>query len=140
MVKFLQDTMVDPVDSEVTHTHTHTCSACKQRLTHPLLRLQWFGFLKPGQAKETETLQESLLYKEVTRVKMRNTPACVARRPPFSPFPCVSRTGWAWPPWTKLENWSFWPQPEITSSSPGSGSTRTCCHTCARGPTTPGSH
>uniref|UniRef100_H3CG59 Palmitoyl-protein thioesterase 1 n=1 Tax=Tetraodon nigroviridis TaxID=99883 RepID=H3CG59_TETNG len=40
MVKFLQDTMVDPVDSE------------------------WFGFLKSGQAKETETLQESLLYTE----------------------------------------------------------------------------
>ncbi|XP_042372879.1 palmitoyl-protein thioesterase 1-like, partial [Plectropomus leopardus] len=41
MVKFLQDTVVDPVDSE------------------------WFGFLKTGQAKETETLQESVLYKEV---------------------------------------------------------------------------
>ncbi|KAI9540222.1 Palmitoyl-protein thioesterase 1 [Dissostichus eleginoides] len=40
MVKFLQDTVVDPVDTE------------------------WFGFLKTGQAKETETLQESLLYKE----------------------------------------------------------------------------
>uniref|UniRef100_H2THH1 Palmitoyl-protein thioesterase 1 n=1 Tax=Takifugu rubripes TaxID=31033 RepID=H2THH1_TAKRU len=40
MVKFLQDSMVDPVDSE------------------------WFGFLKSGQAKETETLQESVLYKE----------------------------------------------------------------------------
>ncbi|XP_068602925.1 palmitoyl-protein thioesterase 1 isoform X2 [Brachionichthys hirsutus] len=42
MVKFLQDTVVDPVDSE------------------------WFGFLKTGQAKETETLQESVLYKEDT--------------------------------------------------------------------------
>uniref|UniRef100_A0A3Q2UM57 Uncharacterized protein n=1 Tax=Fundulus heteroclitus TaxID=8078 RepID=A0A3Q2UM57_FUNHE len=42
MVKFLQDTVVDPVDTE------------------------WFGFLKTGQAKETETLQESVLYKEVT--------------------------------------------------------------------------
>ncbi|XP_037549481.1 palmitoyl-protein thioesterase 1 [Nematolebias whitei] len=40
MVKFLQDTVVDPVDSE------------------------WFGFLKTGQAKETETLQDSVLYKE----------------------------------------------------------------------------
>ncbi|KAL0962447.1 hypothetical protein UPYG_G00340120 [Umbra pygmaea] len=40
MVKFLQDTVVDPVDTE------------------------WFGFLKMGQAKETETLQESVLYKE----------------------------------------------------------------------------
>uniref|UniRef100_A0A3Q2D8V7 Palmitoyl-protein thioesterase 1 n=1 Tax=Cyprinodon variegatus TaxID=28743 RepID=A0A3Q2D8V7_CYPVA len=40
MVKFLQDTVVDPVDTE------------------------WFGFLKAGQAKETETLQESVLYKE----------------------------------------------------------------------------
>ncbi|KAA0710346.1 Palmitoyl-protein thioesterase 1 [Triplophysa tibetana] len=40
MVKFLQDTMVDPVDSE------------------------WFGFYKPGQAKELETLQESAIFKE----------------------------------------------------------------------------
>uniref|UniRef100_A0A4W5L0G4 Palmitoyl-protein thioesterase 1 n=1 Tax=Hucho hucho TaxID=62062 RepID=A0A4W5L0G4_9TELE len=40
MVKFLQDSVVDPVDTE------------------------WFGFLKTGQAKETETLQESVLYKE----------------------------------------------------------------------------
>uniref|UniRef100_A0A8C2CGH9 Palmitoyl-protein thioesterase 1 n=1 Tax=Cyprinus carpio TaxID=7962 RepID=A0A8C2CGH9_CYPCA len=40
MVKFLQDTMVDPVDSE------------------------WFGFYKPGQAKELETLQESAIYTE----------------------------------------------------------------------------
>lgn len=40
MVKFLQDSVVDPVDSE------------------------WFGFLKTGQAQETETLQESALYKE----------------------------------------------------------------------------
>uniref|UniRef100_A0A8C3AXK1 Palmitoyl-protein thioesterase 1 n=1 Tax=Cyclopterus lumpus TaxID=8103 RepID=A0A8C3AXK1_CYCLU len=40
MVKFLQDSVVDPVDTE------------------------WFGFLKSGQAKETETLQESALYKE----------------------------------------------------------------------------
>ncbi|KAM9824202.1 palmitoyl-protein thioesterase 1 [Neosynchiropus ocellatus] len=38
LVKFLQDTVVDPVDTE------------------------WFGFLKPGQAKETEPLQESALY------------------------------------------------------------------------------
>ncbi|XP_077599144.1 palmitoyl-protein thioesterase 1 isoform X2 [Stigmatopora nigra] len=40
MVKFLQDTVVDPLESE------------------------WFGFLKMGQAKEMETLQQSLLYKE----------------------------------------------------------------------------
>ncbi|XP_042194300.1 palmitoyl-protein thioesterase 1 isoform X1 [Callorhinchus milii] len=40
MVKFLQDSMVDPVDSE------------------------WFGFYKVGQAKETYTLKESVLYKE----------------------------------------------------------------------------
>ncbi|XP_072227319.1 palmitoyl-protein thioesterase 1 [Leuresthes tenuis] len=40
LVKFLQDTVVDPVDTE------------------------WFGFLRTGQAKETETLQESVLYKE----------------------------------------------------------------------------
>ncbi|KAM8840026.1 palmitoyl-protein thioesterase 1 isoform 2-T3 [Spinachia spinachia] len=40
MVKFLQESVVDPVDTE------------------------WFGFLKSGQAKETETLQESALYKE----------------------------------------------------------------------------
>ncbi|KAJ0003631.1 hypothetical protein NQD34_008729 [Periophthalmus magnuspinnatus] len=42
MVKFLQDSVVDPVDTE------------------------WFGFLKTGQAKETETLQESVLYKEAS--------------------------------------------------------------------------
>uniref|UniRef100_A0A8C4SKX2 Palmitoyl-protein thioesterase 1 n=1 Tax=Erpetoichthys calabaricus TaxID=27687 RepID=A0A8C4SKX2_ERPCA len=40
MVKFLKDSMVEPVVSE------------------------WFGFYKPGQAKETESLQESALYKE----------------------------------------------------------------------------
>ncbi|XP_053563274.1 palmitoyl-protein thioesterase 1 [Bombina bombina] len=40
MVKFLNDTMVEPVDSE------------------------WFGFYKPGQSKETTTLQESVLYTE----------------------------------------------------------------------------
>ncbi|KAL4629423.1 palmitoyl-protein thioesterase 1 [Arapaima gigas] len=40
LVKFLQDTVVDPVDSE------------------------WFGFFKAGQAVETETLQESDLYRE----------------------------------------------------------------------------
>ncbi|KAK6474376.1 palmitoyl-protein thioesterase 1 [Huso huso] len=40
MVKFLRDSMVEPIDSE------------------------WFGFYKQGQAKETETLQESALYKE----------------------------------------------------------------------------
>ncbi|XP_059412248.1 palmitoyl-protein thioesterase 1-like [Carassius carassius] len=40
MVKFLKDTMVDPVDSE------------------------WFGFYKPGQDKELETLQESAIYTE----------------------------------------------------------------------------
>lgn len=40
MVKFLQDSIVDPVDSE------------------------WFGFFVTGQAEKTETLQESPLYKE----------------------------------------------------------------------------
>nr|XP_021495154.1 palmitoyl-protein thioesterase 1 [Meriones unguiculatus] len=40
MVKFLNDTMVDPVDSE------------------------WFGFYRSGQAKETIPLQETSLYKE----------------------------------------------------------------------------
>lgn len=40
MVKFLQDSIVDPVDSE------------------------WFGFYKAGQAEELETLQESPIYKE----------------------------------------------------------------------------
>ncbi|XP_068121486.1 palmitoyl-protein thioesterase 1 [Hyperolius riggenbachi] len=40
MVKFLKDTMVDPPESE------------------------WFGFYKPGQGKETITLQESSLYSE----------------------------------------------------------------------------
>uniref|UniRef100_A0A4W4EXL3 Palmitoyl-protein thioesterase 1 n=1 Tax=Electrophorus electricus TaxID=8005 RepID=A0A4W4EXL3_ELEEL len=40
MVKFLQDSVVDPVVSE------------------------WFGFFKTGQAEKAETLQESTLYKE----------------------------------------------------------------------------
>ncbi|KAE8624671.1 hypothetical protein XENTR_v10006020 [Xenopus tropicalis] len=40
MVKFLNDTMVDPPDTE------------------------WFGFYRPGQSKETITLQESNLYME----------------------------------------------------------------------------
>ncbi|XP_077152274.1 palmitoyl-protein thioesterase 1 [Ranitomeya variabilis] len=40
MVKFLKDSMVDPVDSE------------------------WFGFYRPGQSKETIALQESSLYTE----------------------------------------------------------------------------
>ncbi|XP_067862628.1 palmitoyl-protein thioesterase 1-like [Heptranchias perlo] len=40
MVKFLKDSMVDPVDSE------------------------WFGFYKIGQAKDTYSLQESALYQE----------------------------------------------------------------------------
>ncbi|XP_075460584.1 palmitoyl-protein thioesterase 1 [Ascaphus truei] len=40
MVKFLKDSMVDPADSE------------------------WFGFYRPGQGKETITLQESVLYTE----------------------------------------------------------------------------
>lgn len=35
------------------------------RASHASSLLQWFGFLKPGQAIETETLQESLLYREV---------------------------------------------------------------------------
>lgn len=40
LVKFLNDSVVDPVETE------------------------WFGFLKSGQAKEIETLQQSLLYTE----------------------------------------------------------------------------
>ena len=40
LVKFSKDTMVQPRESE------------------------WFGFYKPGQAVELETLQESALYKE----------------------------------------------------------------------------
>lgn len=65
MVKFLQDSVVDPVDSEVTHTRTHTLPVCTAE-SHASPCLQWFGFLKSGQAKQTETLQESVLYKEVT--------------------------------------------------------------------------
>lgn len=64
MVKFLQDTVVDPVDTEVTTTlvsNNHKPTVCLMAV----LLLQWFGFLKTGQAKETETLQESVLYKEV---------------------------------------------------------------------------
>lgn len=45
MVKFDQDSMVEPRISE------------------------WFGFYKPGQDVETETLQESKLYKEVSLTK-----------------------------------------------------------------------
>lgn len=41
MVKFENDSMVQPVDSE------------------------WFGFYKPGQSVEVESLQESALYTEV---------------------------------------------------------------------------
>ena len=41
MVKFDYDSMVEPTISE------------------------WFGFFKTGQADETETLQESALYREV---------------------------------------------------------------------------
>lgn len=41
MVKFEQDSMVQPVESE------------------------WFGFYKPGQSKEVMSLQESPLYQEV---------------------------------------------------------------------------
>ncbi|KAF4528127.1 hypothetical protein B566_EDAN016330 [Ephemera danica] len=40
LVRFNNDTMVEPVDSE------------------------WFGFYKPGQALEVQSLQESTLYKE----------------------------------------------------------------------------
>lgn len=42
MVKFENDSMVQPVDSE------------------------WFGFYKPGQSKEIIPLQETDLYKEVS--------------------------------------------------------------------------
>lgn len=41
LVKFENDTMVQPVDSE------------------------WFGFYKPNQSVELETLQQSLIYTEV---------------------------------------------------------------------------
>lgn len=41
MVKFTNDSMVDPLESE------------------------WFGFYKSGQAREVETLRESAIYKEV---------------------------------------------------------------------------
>jgi palmitoyl-protein thioesterase len=42
MVKFDQDHMVQPIITE------------------------WFGFYKPGQAIETQTLQDSKLYTEVS--------------------------------------------------------------------------
>lgn len=45
MVKFETDTMVQPVESE------------------------WFGFYKPGQSKDIQTLQESELYTNVKRSK-----------------------------------------------------------------------
>lgn len=46
-VKFENDTMVDPVESE------------------------WFGFYKPGQAEEVQKLQESKLYQEVNQSRDR---------------------------------------------------------------------
>lgn len=42
MIKFENDTVVQPVETE------------------------WFGFYKPGQSVELETLQESTLYTEVS--------------------------------------------------------------------------
>lgn len=67
MVKFLQDTMVDPVDSEVC---VQQCLLNPTLLAENLMTVfvvQWFGFYKPGQAKELETLQESTIYKEVKK-------------------------------------------------------------------------
>lgn len=46
MVKFDSDSMVQPVDSE------------------------WFGFYKPGQGKEVESLQNSELYTKVCNLKL----------------------------------------------------------------------
>lgn len=43
LVRFNNDSIVQPVDTE------------------------WFGFYKPGQAVDTETLQESALYTEVNK-------------------------------------------------------------------------
>lgn len=43
MVKFNNDTMVEPIETE------------------------WFGFYKPGQSSEVVTLQESDLYIKVSR-------------------------------------------------------------------------
>lgn len=46
MVKFEKDTMVQPIETE------------------------WFGFYKPGQSKEIESLQESALYIDVSEFKL----------------------------------------------------------------------
>lgn len=46
LVKFENDTMVQPIESE------------------------WFGFYKPGQSVELETLQESILYTEVINFQL----------------------------------------------------------------------
>jgi len=46
-VKFENDTMVEPVESE------------------------WFGFYKPGQAEEVQKLQESKLYQEVNQSRLK---------------------------------------------------------------------
>lgn len=48
LVKFANDSMVQPVESE------------------------WFGFYKPGQSVEVESLQESALFKEVGDLKKMN--------------------------------------------------------------------
>lgn len=46
------------------------CSSVLTLLLNWFPTTKWFGFLKTGQAKETETLQESVLYKEV-RLQMK---------------------------------------------------------------------
>lgn len=168
MVKFLQDTVVDPVDTEVTQK-THICifpnqhhllgaasvyleswtdgvgavmSACLSKDVSWFFS-QWFGFLKTGQAKETETLQESVLYKEVTvfvvrivdqsafimhhcqkvRKKSKASSYIYSESESVSPFRIV----WVWQRWTKPTSWFSWRLRETTSSSPESGSTQTCC-------------
>lgn len=68
MVKFLKDTVVDPVISEVTKGIQFCLIKTYQLHTFAYITssFQWFGFFKTGQAKETETLQQSALYTEVS--------------------------------------------------------------------------
>lgn len=76
-VKFERDSMVQPVESE------------------------WFGFYKPGQAKEVETLQESDLYINV-RIPKYGWKGDMAIKLCF-------RIVWVWKRWTKRENCIFSP-------------------------------
>jgi hypothetical protein len=69
MVKFNNDTMVEPVETE------------------------WFGFYKPGQSSEVVTLQESDLYIKVSQINRKctghNFITVVKHMPSASPYATV---------------------------------------------------